>query len=853
MDDGIQRAFRIGEANAKIIELARNWCANLQVQQAGGVGIVEMQTGLPIGMRSFRCIHASAAGFAGMDLRRIALDFYDRNCKGCDKRIPVAMPNLLTALVHERDEAAEKSRHAREAKEREQRAAYKSRKERRDRLSENCDEPTSAIFSALDSFDSEPSREKGEVLKQLASVAPERFRGPLETALFSLGNETTSYMVAEVVLEVLRKLGADSDALCTTALGVLSRATLSIAGTIVAEHIGEVHKSDVLGAVPSLIDLAGPHEHHFFGAEVEDHAEGLLAAFRIAPDSVRNIIKGALKNESKIARIRAAHAIQLVRQVDPVFGIELIPDLVKSTELPDDHYEIGSAESWVQDVLAEMLENNFDEVDRLLSESFGSLNDHDDDVGLDKVYLRLFRSRRHRDEERTEVTHAHEVIFGRLIQYLSTDCQEQRSMQLLDFLRHYAKHFPTLVEQHIDGLLGAIAVIAEQKSQSTISPLQLDLPKDPLALMEAESRQQALYYLMDAIAQVVGETSASLPTTVGRALLSTIARVEDTHDQLRASLVKALGLMADNRETLPEVLPALYGAMTGRSQLVRSAAARAFGEVIRKDPDDLPPLLHETFLTLLSDPFVIVHSAALHVLDRNDLPDSYGPRLLVLVLNALEAHSGAQGNKDVLKVALEVLLRLLSNSNSSMSEKARDFVLEKITRLSRYDASRMLTRQSSRLTGRPGFVPAVLSILHHGESEHEVEDLMNALYEAPAENIRVSADAFVDTMSECSDNGNYVVDSAIEILTASSLWKHALKLAEKEEKRWADTQWDRPMKLRSRLRKLYCALEHSCSIGDVDEVRECIAAIRGVQKEIAEDDAKNAARRDPLFGLADQD
>ena len=101
MDDGIQKALRIGEANAAVIKLAQNWCANLQVEKFGGTGLVEIETGLPIGMRRFKCAHASAAGFAGMDLRSIALDFYDRTCSGCQKRVPVMLPNL-SQLVGER-------------------------------------------------------------------------------------------------------------------------------------------------------------------------------------------------------------------------------------------------------------------------------------------------------------------------------------------------------------------------------------------------------------------------------------------------------------------------------------------------------------------------------------------------------------------------------------------------------------------------------------------------------------------------------------------------------------------------------------------------------------------------------
>ena len=114
MDDQINRAIRIGEDNAVIIQLYQNFCANLQVERFGGTGIVEIETGLPIGSRSFKCQHASAGGMAGMDLRVIALDFYDRNCKGCEKRIAVRMPNLSDVVAERDEEIHEQQRHAKQ-------------------------------------------------------------------------------------------------------------------------------------------------------------------------------------------------------------------------------------------------------------------------------------------------------------------------------------------------------------------------------------------------------------------------------------------------------------------------------------------------------------------------------------------------------------------------------------------------------------------------------------------------------------------------------------------------------------------------------------------------------------------
>ena len=101
-DEQVRRAIEIGEKNKRTIELIKNWCAYIVVKQSGGVGIVEIETGLPIGTRSLECPHARAAGWAGMDMAHIAVDFYDRNCVDCQFRKPVTLPNL-SVLVAERD------------------------------------------------------------------------------------------------------------------------------------------------------------------------------------------------------------------------------------------------------------------------------------------------------------------------------------------------------------------------------------------------------------------------------------------------------------------------------------------------------------------------------------------------------------------------------------------------------------------------------------------------------------------------------------------------------------------------------------------------------------------------------
>lgn len=849
MDDEIARVIHIGESNARVIELAKNWCAHLEVEKSGGTGLVEIQTGLPIGMRSFKCAHASAAGFAGMALKDIALDFYDRNCVSCDKRSPVRLPNL-SQLVAERDGEKKANEERRDTVLREEQSRYEQRNHARQSLCQNADEPARALIESIDALDRAPTTQKAEVLIQLTAVAPERFDAGVQKALFQLARESSSYLVLDAVLKTLKNICTDSKALCSAALHVLSHSALSVAGTIVAESLTTEHAAEVRVAIPFLIFLAGPQDNWFPLPELKDEPVGLLAAYQVAPTEVSEVIREMLRSPQKVIRIGAIHAIQRIREVDDRFGIALVDPLVFSLELPDDHYNRGSAKTWAQDVLAEMLEGYFEEVDPILTTSFAKLGEHDDEVGLMHVYLRLFRSHRHGRDRTIVVTYVHEELFGRLLQYLSTKCVEQGSNELLDFLRSYAKQFPDLVEAHIDGLLGAIAILADEQVAASTLFSQLHLPPNPLAALEAESRENALHHLVEAVAQLIGTTAKERPTTVGATLLATLTKIESGHDELRAALVKALGRMAQNRDTLPAILPSLYNAMMGPSQRVRGAAAEAYGELIQRDPDDLPPLLHETFVTLLTDPYCIVHWAALNVIYRNSLPEVYNSTLMMNTYQIVEMHSGDKRNNDILKVALDVLLNLLRRRTGGIKPALRDWIIQRLNLCRSFDRAELLRLHASQLMSGKGFTKSILDLLAYREtSDHTIADLLKVLYQVPPDEIRSLADDFVTTMMASSANGKHVVDAAIVILTGASLWDHAAKLAKSEEVRWRDTEWDRQRKLHSKLRTLSCEIEQNSSRSELSALRESIVTFRRVQQEISEDTAKHKKRREPLLGI----
>jgi hypothetical protein len=153
-DDQIQNTVRIGEGNKEIIQFAKNWCGHIEVERWGGTGLVEIQTGLPIGARMFKCPHARAGGLAGMDLQTVALDFYDRNCFDCKERVPVRFPNL-SGIVAERDTDRQRQANAQAQVKEALARALTSRAAARRELSKGSDPARIGVFAIIEAFDSD--------------------------------------------------------------------------------------------------------------------------------------------------------------------------------------------------------------------------------------------------------------------------------------------------------------------------------------------------------------------------------------------------------------------------------------------------------------------------------------------------------------------------------------------------------------------------------------------------------------------------------------------------------------------------------------------------------------------------
>ena len=848
-DASFEQALTIGQANKAIIELAHNWCAHLSVEKYGGTGLIEFETGLPIGMRSFKCLHASAEGMAGMDLRYVALDFYDRNCVGCKERLPVRLPNL-SELVSDRDRSRELAKRGESRAAELEANAVRSRAIRRSELSKYSAPAIAGIFDIVDRFDHDPNAQNREILIQTAVAAAAHFDSSVKEALFDLAEAGGSR--TDAALEALKLAGAEPVRLCESALHSLARGEAYRAGTqIVATCLSKASEGSLPAALPALVSLAMPVEEFMSSNGLDGDPEALLTAYRLFPDLVLSAIRNLLRIQHKYPRIEACNAVSIINGVDQSFGLKVVDDLIDSLRLPDDLYgEHSSAESQVTRVLANIMEYHPHLVDDAIQRKIRVLAANAE-AALFNVYNRVLRSDRSRSSQDAECTArvAGELAYGRLVDALTQRPSGQRLTEVIWFLRNRATSYPALLQRHAETLLGTAALMASELDAPQSPLMSLDIAPDPLKTLEQSSRRMALEQAFDALFQALGIAAAQNSNTTGALVLKTFEGLDDKHERLKSGLVRCLGAMAVDERLLPNTLPALYQAMTSQATRVRGAAAEAYASLAERDPEGLPSLVHDSFMLLLLDPFVFVHDRAVAALRKVSLPAQYIPQATSALFVLISAHLGTKSNSPVLSQAVEAMLELYAG-DEQMPAKLRPILLSVIERMDVSAAAELITHRANMFRGTPGLTQILANLLgDEGLGEYLIEDLLRELAVARSDEIATAAESLRSAATTCALGNMEITDELVEILTAAGCWLPAVEIARDSSDRLSDTKWDRPRKLRSAIRQAAAEIEAAAAACDLKQISQLTARWLELDHEIEQNDEAHRKRRDPLFGL----
>lgn len=848
-DRDIEHAIAAGERNKKTTELVHNWCVHARVEKFGGVGLIEAQTGLPIGHHSMACDHAPAAGLATWDLADAALDFHDRNCVGCDKRKILRLPNL-SELVAQRDhhQARARAQHERLAKK--EVDAFTLRQRARDAVRPGLAPASLTLLDDLRRLDTERSDEASLRIVETAKLAPEVFTPDVIEHFFSL-LESHEHWFIETGLQALRFLGNDWIRVVTCAMHSLANhEAVETSATIVEEHLDQVDQAQIQAAVPSLILLANPPRSPFGHGNRVQRAAPLLAIFREWPEQVNASVEELLADRRPFLVRTGAGALAVLASADPTnplrFARSLAAKLARVHLLLDDDGSSRGPDEVVhelQEALALAVFSAPRETDAIVLTYYEGAS-QEGEVRLLGTYRQVF-AHAGKSPPASDAP-AYAVALCRLVWAATTSSNEDVLREVQNAFHSSPGDLDDIVRSQLDVVLGAAALMDDRLTQFDTSKSEA-APSNLLEVLERDGLRTAFFHLRESFVRWA-VCAAKDHESSTMAFVQFLGRGESQRDGLRSALMAEAHVLMETAYGLNAVLPFLYSALVGTSNLLRAAAARALSHLARRRVEDLPNLVFEAFVQLLRDRYVIVHQAAVEALDRIELPANFDAEVQSAVAQLIQVYRTDKESEEFLMKCIALYVRRYLDDATLKMGPGR-ILMAILIGMRPTTVVREVRFLGKRFASIPGYVDLVLGAFGNHEAMSYLEDkIAELMHEVPAEEAFAHRQRLEAAALARSDN-SFIARSFVEVLTHAGAWQEAVNVAQAFWDHVPDNTRMRYVKWSAELDSVAVSYEAAIARGQIDALPALGQRWRDIDAAMQKDREENEEKRDPLRGL----
>jgi len=826
-------AVEMGQKNQRTATLVQKWCAHARVENHGGVGLIQIQTGLPIGHLAMACDYAtSGSTMASWDLADAALDFHGRNCVGCTYRKPVSLPNL-SELVAERD-AAVRVREAKAAAQGlEQAEALRKRRAARDALRARLPPPSQSLVDHLDALDTGSEPGAGEELEAAAGLAPDAFTADLVEFLFGL-IDCNERWAMETALVVLDKIGAAPDRLANGALQSLGRYGGIKSAEVLLRHLDHARKDLVGRAVPMLIHHAEPADLPFIGREENADPRFLVAVHKAFPAEVERVVDELLGATDPGRLSDGARAVGVLGVDDGAVALKFARTVISKLARTNWEDDSGSQLTAIRGELrrAAALAFRFDPATtEALIESFRMGASPNGQKELLNVYQWVLR--RGRNEKNDPFKAGDRAAFDRMIALASNPPNKEMVPELGSFFAHSGYRLKDLAAEKIDALLGAAALLADVLDRLDAHH-KATPATDFLGSLERTSHRSGLASLQGNLAELAAEAAAGDPERT-RKFLSLLSSIPSERTELRHALIDHLDELVTSPETLSEILPYLYSALVGASTFERGAAAKTIGKIRPKLLEDAPSLLLEAFVALLSDQYLFPMAEAVEALERVHLPEGLEADVRLRLWMIIRTYAKTADQQRVLVQAIDTFT-VRFNSDDQNAGKAGEALVEILERHDVVHYYSELQSLAYRFKRQPAFGRLVVKALLERNYRH-LDGTVKLLGDLPAATVVANAatlEALVSALSLEREEWR-IGQVLVEALTRSGLWDGALRAIDAILVKVEDVP--RNLRRRTHLATVRAAVEVERAVaqGKLDDVAGLAKAWREASKRDQEE------------------
>ena len=821
-DLDIQRAIEAGQQNRDAAELIQNWCRHARVQKFGGIGLIEQQTGLPIGHHSMVCDYAPEGGIAAYLLEESALDFHDRNCTTCTKRNPVRLPNI-SKLLARRDAERQHARARKEMLDKQGHEALERRRTTRAALRSTSSVLVGSFLDDLDALDAGRDKTAATQLIESVRLAPELLTTDIAEHLFAL-LESGERWFDEVGLTILRFAAVDSARLARCAMRcITSGGALQAAAEIVADKVDHVDAEEVSGAMLGLAFVACPPRSFPYASDfARDNPVPLCSISARFPAEVMRGIDALISDRRPFHVRMGARATVVLASVQPellatlrrsllarLAGADILIDVERDSEMREVVHDLTLA------VAAAFAADPSGADDDIMRYFEGA--SCDGESRLSGIYEQVIRRMLPNDDGAGAAGRHHDEVyrtaFRRLVNLAGTSNNDDVLQNIIETLRSDPGNLTWLARQQMDTLLGA-AILVDSTMAAPRTASAVITPEHPLAELEETNRRWRLRSLCASFIRwaVHGATGDVAALKDFIAFLESGTNLSDT---FKAVIIEEFPALMGSAHELREVLPFLYGAMVGESSLVRAAAATCLGKVGSRRLAEMPSLVVEAFLLMLSDPYVIVHKAAVDALRRVHLPEEYRRTARAAVGHLIFGYK-TEKDQDFLLACMEAYLADSGDDAASKAAATKLFmaIVSQVApdRLLRNDHYRLMRQ----FAGEEGYAELVLSLLAEAKPDYERERILDLVREIPVGTSGQHREVAMRALASRPDD-SLTVGTLLEVFTRDGEWNAALEVASARMAAIPNTTRMRSRKLFAEQQCYQAEFEYLISQGKGDE------------------------------------
>jgi hypothetical protein len=733
-EDDYRHAVEAGQRNLKAKGLLTNWCYHAEFARMPGRGMIEAATGLPIGHLGVKCKFSKKSSMFSWLLEDAAYDFYESNCKGCDKRVPVGIPNIME-FVGPREQAAEQRKLEREAEQEKRRRAQQSRKEERAELRTKLSFEETFVLDLIDELDADDISSDDPRLEQLANLAPEAFGQKVINHLLPAAiHEHFPYSVhAAKALIRARLETAEKVAVSVRLLDSYVKSQEAI-DYVLAES-DKLDRQNLAKVIGRFVSMAVPPPPSMsFGGEAREFDNApIRSLFEKRQGDVCQEIE-ALFDGTHPGQIAAATKTILAIDSDELFAKyarNIFAKLMRRrTLLPKEGRDSGVL-YYLRHAASGCLERLPDEVDTII-QSFLLDNDDIGKQEANRVYRSVLRH-----GEKPRIGKPQRTAFRRLL-WAAVD-QPEAMDDAGDFFRHAWNELAELAADYLDDLIGAAAMLSEKYEQLGAGR-SLEVSDPFLAQMELRSKRTAIDSLQGALISWAAIGARSKGRAGIEDFLTLYRRLPENQTQMRGNMIVHVSKLLTGVESLNQVLSDWYRALMDESALVRASAVQAWENVPYEMRENFPDLFFQAFAVLLTDPYVIVHRSAVRALRRSFFPQDKRQLLNVVMWNLVVSYAQESEDKEFLVECIDVFA-MLCLTDEQKKGKFGVFLSSLLLKLDSHVLYHAVDKLVYSFGEVPGFAKVALkSLVDQYTRSISTDDCVTTILRAASNELRDCAD-----------------------------------------------------------------------------------------------------------------